>query len=102
MTVYKQHMHTSKMITVTIIILDLVSQNLTELVPSQLGIELSWVRRWDPVDVAFLEELLLLCWTLHVFMTGNKAQLHRYCMCHTEGNCAREVSIIAQENMQSI
>jgi len=50
--------------TVIVSILDLVSQNLTELVLSQLGIELSWIRRWDPVDVAFLEELLLLCWTI--------------------------------------
>ena len=62
------------MMTVIVSILDLVSQNLTELVLSKLGVECSWIRRWDPVDFAFLEELLLLCWTLrtglHIFMTG--------------------------------
>ena len=63
------------MMTVIVSILDLVSQNLTELVLSQLGIELSWIRRWGPVDVAFLEELLFLCWLLYVFMTGNNMDI---------------------------
>ena len=72
MTVYKQHVHYPND---NLSILDLVSQNLTELVPSQLGIELSWIRRWGPVDVALLEEFLFLCWTLYVFMTGNNIDI---------------------------
>ena len=47
-------------------ILDLVTQNLTKLVLCQLSIEFSWIGRWGPVNVGFLEKHLLLSRILHV------------------------------------